>query len=172
MPSIRNVFENDMISYRLFSDTGWHAVFICIEIIRAFSIIWNVLALGVLLQDKFRKRAINMCLACLCVGFLIDTGIKLSVDLISFLCPAVEIILTAIQTLIAMLVTAITFERYVAIVHPFSRLVDIRPKTILKVGVLNVKTPSYQRMNSYHEDRMAIHTPEKQVFFLKRGSHE
>ena len=51
-----------------------------------------------------------------------------------YLCPAMEVIVIAMQTAIAMLVTTISVERYLAIVHPFSRMADINPETVLKVG--------------------------------------
>ena len=155
--SIRDDFEKDMFSFRLFSDTEWHILFICIEIIKALSIIWNVLALAVLLQAKFRKRGINIYLASLCAVILLDTGVKLFLELtlatnvslldaIPYLCPVMEVTQTMMLTLIAMLVTAINVERYVAIVHPFSRLADISPKTVLKVGGFNIKMLPHQYM--------------------------
>ena len=91
--------------------------------------------------------SINMYLSCLCTVFLLDSGVKIIFDTIEevnvsvlettpYLCPAREVFKTISQTLISTLVTAVSIERYFAVVHPFSRMADISPKTVFMVGTL------------------------------------
>ena len=44
------------------------------------------------------------------------------------------VIIFAMECAIMMLVTTISVERYMAIVHPFSRMADISPANIRNVG--------------------------------------
>ena len=115
------------------------------ETCNTFAIIWSISALVVLLQADFRRRAINMYLASLCMVFLLLSSTKITLytiqyvnlsllDGMPYLCPAIEITLFAMECATGLLVTTISVERYMAIVHPFSRMADISPATVRKVG--------------------------------------
>ena len=144
--------DNDLIRNYLYgrkllvySKTDIYAVLVCADTINALAIIWNILAFLVLLQDDFRKRAINKYMACLCAVFLLDSTIRIVIDTIEivdvsvlgaipYLCSGLAEIQFVLQTLIAMLVTTISMERYIAIVHPLSRLTSVSSKTVVTVG--------------------------------------
>ena len=131
----------------VYSATEIYIALICTDTITGLAIIWNSLTLTVLLPADFRKRAINKYMACLCAIFLLDSAIKIVFDTIDivnvsildaipipYLCSGLEGIRFILQTLISMLVTTINIERYIAIVHPFSRLVDVSSKTVRMVN--------------------------------------
>ena len=145
--AIRDFFEDKILYSDSISARDRYIIFVVIDVFNGLSILWNILVLMVLFQDQFRKRAINMYLSCLCTVFLLDSGVKIIFDTIEevnvsvlettpYLCPAREVFKTINQTLISTLVTAVSIERYFAVVHPFSRMADISPKTVFMVGTL------------------------------------
>ena len=143
---IRDYFEGNINSTSpLFSSTEFNIMFMFMETCNTFAIIWSISALVVLLQADFRRRAINMYLASLCMVFLLLSSTKITLytiqyvnlsllDGMPYLCPAIETILFAMECATGLLVTTISVERYMAIVHPFSRMADISPATVRKVG--------------------------------------
>ena len=122
---IRDYFEARFNHTEVFSETELFMQIISYQAIHGLSTIWNILLLGVLLQANFRRRAINIYLSCLCSVFLLNSTMKLVLVSIHlghpstletpYLCPILEVIFGAMQNLIAMLVTAVSIERYVAI---------------------------------------------------------
>ena len=140
---IRDYFE----SLQLYSNTEVYIALLCAQIVNALAVIWNILALVVLLQVEFRTSAINKYLACLCFVFFLDSICKLIfdtievidvsiLDAIPYLCPGRTLVEFVLQTLTVMLVTTVSVERYIAIVHPFSRMADVGSATVLKVGII------------------------------------
>ena len=138
---IRDYFQAD----KPYTNIEVYIAVICVEFINAFAIIWNILALVVLLQASFRRRAVNNYLSFLCTVFLLDSTHRIifetieTIDVsvlgaIPYFCSVREEVYFVLQTLVAMLVTTISVERYIAVAHPFSRMADISSKTVKKVG--------------------------------------